>query len=181
MTATHRASTKCLLATLLIGLVASGCTGSGAPFDTTVQEIFFETQALTPGGAGQLFNQVIRFGSRGSAALPDRFELDRGVLPPGVTLIRDRVDADFDGIPDVNGAFTGHARLLGFPRQKGSYDFTIKAISTGILATTAQEGAAQPDLATTAGFTANIGEGSIAILTPTAAEGTSDPAVPAFP
>ncbi|NJN14096.1 MAG: hypothetical protein HC813_00025 [Planctomycetes bacterium] len=29
-----------------------GCTGSGAPFDTTTQSIFFETQAIVPAVPG---------------------------------------------------------------------------------------------------------------------------------
>ena len=39
----------------------------------------------------------------------------------------------------------------------------------------------QPDVATTQEFTLNIGQGSLSFITPTAAEGTADPAVPAFP
>ena len=170
------------LTPIVLSLAVAGCSGSGTPFDTTVQQIFFETQALPPGGAGQLFNEVIRFGSSGGAALPDRFELGKGVLPPGVTLIRDRADNNADGLPDVDGAFNGHARLLGFPRQRGDYSFRIKAISTGLLGSElAQTGAEQPDLSVTLDFALTIGEGSVAILSPTAAEGTSDPAVPAFP
>ncbi|MHC4135768.1 MAG: hypothetical protein ACYS0K_12370 [Planctomycetota bacterium] len=38
-----------------------------------------------------------------------------------------------------------------------------------------------PALAATAEFTITVGEGSVSILSPTAAEGTTDPAVPAFP
>ncbi len=176
------AKSVALCSVLASAVLSAGCSGSGSPFDTTVLEIFFDTQELPAGGAGQLFNEVIRFGSNGGAALPDRFELDKGVLPPGVTLIRDRADNNFDGIPDEDGAFTGHARLLGFPRQRGDYSFRIKAISTGLLnVVVAQAGAEQPDLSATADFALTIGEGSIAILSPTAAEGTSDPAVPAFP
>ena len=36
-------------------------------------------------------------------------------------------------------------------------------------------------MATTAQFTINVGEGSVTILSPTAEQGTTDPAVPAFP
>ncbi len=162
--------------------LSAGCSGSGAPFSTTVLEIFFETQELPPGGAGKLFNEVIRFGTVGAAALPDRFELDRGVLPPGISLLRDRADLDSDGLPDADGPFTGHARLLGFPRLGGDYSFRIKAISTGQLGLAlAQAGGDQPALAAVADFTLSIGEGSIAILSPTAEEGTTDPEVPAFP
>jgi hypothetical protein len=142
-----------------------------------VQSIAFQTTTIPPGDAGQLYNVVIVFTSTGGAALPDRFELIGGVLPTGVTLNRDREDLNLDGIPDEDGEFTGNARLLGVPRQDGSYSFTVKAISTGDL----NDAGGQPDLATTQPFSVNVGKGRIAILTPTAEEGTSDPAVPAFP
>ena len=100
-----------------------------------------------------------------------------GVLPVGVVLERDREDLDLDGLPDDSGAFTGHARLFGVPRERGSYSFTVKAISTGALGGSSS----QPDLAATQRFTVNVGQGTVAILTPTDVEGTSDPAVPAFP
>ncbi|MHC4670634.1 MAG: hypothetical protein ACYTFD_19830, partial [Planctomycetota bacterium] len=84
------------------------------------------------------------------------------------------------GYYDPSGQYTGYARLLGFPREQGAFAFTIKAISTGALSPLAQA-ADQPDLATEADFTITIGEGAVNILTPTAAEGTKDPAVIAFP
>jgi hypothetical protein len=157
----------------------AGC-GEGTPFDTTVQAIFFETQTVPAGGAGLLYNQQIRFMTEGGAALPDRFELASGVLPVGITLSRDREDEDLDGLPDPEGAFNGYARLLGYPREVGTYNFTIQAISTGALGGLAQD-TDQPDVAVYADFSITVGEGSIAILTPTASEGTKDPAVPAFP
>jgi hypothetical protein len=161
---------------MLVALALSGCSGH-SPVTTDVQGIAFQTQAVPPADAGRLYNVVIGFTATGGAALPDRFELIAGVLPTGVTLDRDREDLNLDGIPDEDGAFTGNARLLGVPRQRGSYSFTVKAISTGDL--TGSNG--QPDLAATQPFSVNVGEGAIAILTPTAEEGTSDPAVPAFP
>ena len=48
----------------------SGCTGNGAPFDTTTLGILFVTQTMPAAGAGQLFDVVIEFGSTGGAALP---------------------------------------------------------------------------------------------------------------
>jgi hypothetical protein len=56
----------------------------------------------------------------------------------------------------------------------------MKAISTGELAAGGPN-PGQPDLAVTQSFAVNVSEGTIAILTPTAEEGTKDPAVPAFP
>ena len=125
--------------------------------------INFETTTVPAGGAGQLYNTVIRFTSTGGAALPDQFEVDVGVLPSGVELSRDREDADFDGLPDEHGAYTGHARLLGFPREAGTYLFVIKAISTGEMAGLAQNGDL-PALAASAEFTVTIGEGSVSIV-----------------
>jgi hypothetical protein len=145
---------------------------------TDLATINFETTSVPSGGAGQLYNVVIRFTSGGGAALPDQFELDAGVLPTGVEISRDREDNDFDGLPDPDGAYTGNARLLGYPRESGSFAFTVKAISTGELAPQPGD---QPALAATADFVIAVGEGAIAILSPTAAEGTTDPAVPAFP
>ena len=158
-----------LMAALIF--VAAGC-GSGSAPDADLAAIFFETTAVPGGGAGQLYNVVILFGTEGGATLPDQFTLTEGVLPAGVTLVPDREDADFDGIPDPDGAFTGNARLLGFPREEGSFTFTVKAIATrGEL----------PALAAEQDFVINVNEGSVAILSPTALEGTTDPAVPAFP
>ncbi len=157
-------------------LTLFGC-GDSSPYSADVQSISFLTQTVPAADAGRLYNVVIAFESEGGAALPDRFELTSGVLPTGVTLERDREDANLDGLPDEDGDFTGNARLLGVPRQRGSYSFTVKAISTGELA----PNPAQPDLAVSQPFSVNVGEGAIAILTPTAEEGTVDPAVPAFP
>ncbi len=159
----------------VVFLALTGC-GDSTPFSADVQSISFLTQTVPPADAGRLYNVVIAFTAEGGAALPDRFELTSGVLPTGVTLERDREDANLDGLPDEDGDFTGSARLLGVPRERGSYSFTIKAISTGELT----PNPAQPDLATAHPFSVNVGEGSIAILTPTAEEGTVDPAVPAF-
>ncbi|HEX5032298.1 MAG TPA: hypothetical protein VFX78_12680, partial [Candidatus Eisenbacteria bacterium] len=163
-------------AAIVFALALAGC-GDSKPFTANVQSISFLTDTVPPADAGRLYNVVVRFASDGGAALPDRFELTAGVLPTGVTLERDREDNDLDGVPDEDGAYTGHARLLGVPRQPGSFSFSIKAISTGDLV--ADPG--QPDLATSQGFSVNVSEGTIAILTPTAEEGTTDPAVPAFP
>ena len=161
---------------LCFAFALAGC-GDSVPFSADVQSISFLTQAVPPADAGRLYNVVIVFTAEGGAALPDRFELTSGVLPTGVTLDRDREDLNLDGLPDADGEFTGSARLLGVPRDPGSFAFTIKAISTGELA----PNLAQPDLAVSQPFSVNVGEGTIAILTPTALEGTSDPAVPAFP
>jgi hypothetical protein len=165
-----------IAAAIVFALALSGCSDS-KPFSADVQSISFLTQAIPPADAGRLYNVVVVFGSEGGAALPDRFELTAGVLPTGVTLVRDQEDNDFDGLPDEDGVFTGNARLLGLPRQTGSYSFTIKAISTGEL----MSDAGQPDLAVTQAFSVNVSEGTIVILTPTAEEGTKDPAVPACP
>jgi len=62
-----------------------GCGEDPAPvYDLAA--INFETESVPAGGAGQLYNTVIRFTTSGGAALPDQFELDVGVLPPGVVL-----------------------------------------------------------------------------------------------
>ena len=173
-----------VVAVLFLALLVAGCTGEGAPVDTQVAEIFVETQGVPAAGAGQFYNETILFGTGGGAALPDRFELTNGVLPPGVTLINDR-GLDGSGNPDPDGSLTGYARLIGFPREQGDYDFTIKAISTGALGGLAQVGPGpgldQPDVSTSADYTLSVGEGSINFMTPTAKEGTADPAVPAFP
>jgi len=174
-------STKGWIATATVAILVSatllGCSNGNGPFQADVQSIKFETQVVPPADAGRLYNVVIMFTSTGNAALPDRFELTSGVLPAGVMLERDREDTDFDGLPNEDGAYTGYARLLGVPRERGSYSFTIKAISTGALTGSSS----QPDLAATQNFAVNVGQGTVAILTPTDAEGTSDPAVPAFP
>ena len=156
----------------LVALAACGSSG-GEP--ATLATIAFETTAVPPGGAGQLYNVVVRFAAEGGAVLPDQFSLVGGVLPPGVQLTADLEDRDGDGLADLDGAPTGHARLLGYPREVGSFTFTIKAISTG-----GEANPSQPDLSATSPFTITIGPGSVAILTPTADEGTTDPAVPAL-
>ncbi len=163
---------------ILVALIV-GC-GSGSPVDTTVASIEFATQALPAAGAGELYNSVIFFNTDGGAALPDRFDIRNGVLPPGVRLVNDRADTNGDGLPDADGALTGHARLIGFPRDIGSFSFTIQAVSTGVLAGLAQN-SGQPDLLVTQDFVINVGEGSVKILTPTSVEGTLDPALPEFP
>jgi len=155
-----------LVALVCVSMVA-GC-GSGGPFNAALLAINFETTAVPAGGAGQLYDVLIVFSAESGAALPDQFGLVEGVLPPGVRLLRET---------DANGDFTGNARLLGFPRETGSFSFTIKAISTGELASNVE----QPDLAVESDFVINVGLGSIAILSPTAAEGTIDPELPAFP
>jgi hypothetical protein len=160
----------------ILGVVLCGCNSKGEPFTADVQAINFDTVTVPAADAGRFYNVVVAFTATGGAALPDRFEVVEGVLPIGLTLERDREDANFDGLPDEDGAFTGNARVLGVPRQRGSYTFRLKAISTGALGSLTQ-----PDLATEHEFSVTVGEGSVAILTPTAEEGTSDPAVPAFP
>ncbi|HEX5135740.1 MAG TPA: hypothetical protein VFY93_02125 [Planctomycetota bacterium] len=162
-----------------LGLGLAGC-GNSSPFSANIQRIAFLTETIPPAEAGRLYNVVIAFASEGGAAPPDRFELAAGVLPTGVSLFRDQEDLDLDGVPDVDGAYTGNARLLGVPREPGSYSFTIKAISTGRLAPGGPN-PDQPDLAASHLFSVNVSEGSVAILTPTAEEGTTDPAMPAFP
>ena len=166
-------------ATVVLVFMVAGCGEDPAPvYDLAA--INFETASVPAGGAGQLYNTVIQFTTSGGAAPPDKFEIDVGVLPLGVELSRDREDSDFDGLPDEHGAYTGHARLLGYPREAGTYTFVLKAISTGELMGLAQSGDL-PALATSAEFTVTVGEGSVTILSPTAVEGTTDSAVPAFP
>jgi hypothetical protein len=166
-------------AVVLVSSLVAGC-GEDPAQVYDLAAINFETTSVPAGGAGQLYNTVVRFTTSGGAAPPDKFEIDVGVLPVGVELSRDREDADFDGLPDEDGAYTGHARLLGYPREAGTYLFVIKAISTGELGGLAQTGDL-PARAASSEFTVTIGIGSVTILSPTAAEGTTDPAVPAFP
>ncbi|MHC4224281.1 MAG: hypothetical protein ACYSUN_09855, partial [Planctomycetota bacterium] len=145
-----------------------------------VAEIYFETATVPDAGAGQFYNTTIQFGTAGGAAMPDVFEVYSGILPPGVTLMADREDEDGDGFPDLEGKLTGDARLLGFPRVTGSFDFEIRAVSTGALGgQTAQLGSDQPNLAAVQEFVLNVAQGSVAILNPQNV--TVDPAVPAFP
>ena len=111
-----------LCAALMSVSLLAGCTGEGVPVNTQVAEIFFENWTGEVGedstshstGAGIFYNAVISFGTAGGAAPPDRFELNAGVLPPGVGLINDR-GVDIQGNPDPEGALTGNARLIGFP------------------------------------------------------------------
>ncbi len=139
-------------------ILLAGCGGEPPRWPAT-PSIRFVTRALPPGDAGRPYEAIIAFETEGGAAPPDRFALAKGALPPGLAL-----DRDPEGV---------RARLLGIPREKGSFAFTIKAISPGL--------APGPDLAASQAFSLDVGEGTIAILTPTAEEGTSDPAVPAFP
>jgi len=163
-------------AAVSIALWVAGCGNGGSPFAGDVISINFETLSLPPADAGAFYNELVLLSASGGAALPDRFELDSGVLPPGLVLERDREDLDGDGLPDEHADYTGNARLVGTPREPGSFRFTLRAISTGAL------GAGdQPVLSVDQEYTMNVGEGSIAILNPTAAEGTRDPQVPAFP
>jgi len=166
-------------AAVVFMFMVAGC-GEDSAQVYDLAAIKFETTSVPAGGAGQLYNAVIQFTTSGGAAPPNRFEIDVGVLPPGVTLSRDREDNDFDGLPDEGGAYTGHARLLGYPREAGTYSFVLKAISTGELSGLAQNGDL-PALAASGEFTITVGEGAVTILSPTATEGTTDPAVPAFP
>ncbi|MHC4451984.1 MAG: hypothetical protein ACYS0E_17900, partial [Planctomycetota bacterium] len=170
------------IALVSVGLLAS-CTGESNTSNVTVDSIAFETTDVPPAGAGVLYDEVITFVAEGTAALPDRFELVSGELPEGVSLMADREDEDGDGSPDPDGALTGNARLLGFPRIARPtipYNFTIKAISTGVLNGVSRDPNAAA-LAAQQPFEIVVGEGRVAILNPTAAEGTTDPAVPAFP
>jgi len=151
-----KAGRSAVLGVALTASVAllAGC-GSGTPFSGVVPQIAFATQSIPPGGAGQLYNVPLEFITEGGAPTPDTFEVVNGTLPVGVTLVN-----------------TGSgAALVGFPRQAGTYSFTIKAIATST----------RPALATQRDFTTTIGEGRINILSPTALEGTTDVAVPAFP
>jgi len=153
-----------VIAGLLAAVAASllyGC-GSGTPFGGVVGAIEFETLAVPAGGAGQFYDAVISFRTTGGVNPPDSFEVRNGTLPPGLAL---RAETNGSGEP------TGRARLRGFPRQSGTYSFEIRATSTS----------QTPAIAVTRPFTITIGEGSIAILTPTATEGSNDVAVPAFP
>jgi len=153
----------CCSAALAIASTA-GCIGESPPV-TVAPSIRFETRSVPPGEAGLPYEAVIAFTSVGGAGLPGRFEIAAGALPPGLGLERDPA---------------GGARIGGVPREPGAYPFTIKAIATE-RADPAGALPRGPDLAVSHAFVLEIGEGTIAILTPTAEEGTSDPAVPAFP
>jgi hypothetical protein len=145
--------------------------------------IAFQTTAIPDAGAGEYYDTIIYFTTSGNAALPDTFNVLVGELPDGMSLIADREDNDGDGQPDPDGALTGNARLIGYPRVTRDgipYDFVVKAISTGKLSTTPQPPGA-PALATEQSFSIKVAEGTVNILNPTAEEGSSDPAVPAFP
>ncbi|MHC4225017.1 MAG: hypothetical protein ACYSUN_13575 [Planctomycetota bacterium] len=137
----------------------------------SMAQIFFETPDADPGGAGQLYDMLLVVRRAGGAPKPDHFELVDGVLPAGVSLLVDREDLDGDGLPDPGGEPTGDARLVGFPRETGSFQFTVRAVATqfGQAAALSADGV----------YTLNIGAGSVAILTPQTV--TVDPRVPAFP
>ena len=170
------------LGLLILGMLGA-CTGESSPSIVNLDAIAFETTEVPDAGAGELYNQVISFVTAGNAAMPDRFDLLQGSLPPGVSLVADREDNDNDGQPDAHGDLTGNARLIGFPRQERTgipYNFVIKAISTGKLATTPQPVGA-PALAAEQPFKIEVFQGTVNILNPTAEEGSNDPAVPAFP
>ena len=154
---------------ILVVLLASlwvGC-GSGSPFAADVMEIEFTTTSCPPAGAGQLYDFVLQIETRGGAADAVTFVVESGVLPPGIRLIADT---------DANGDPNGHACLLGYPREIGSFTFTVKAISTG-----GRADPKQPDVVARHTFTITVSEGKVAILSPTAEEGSVDVAVPAFP
>ena len=68
---------------LLVTLVTSGCAGEGASENRTVSSIFFQTTTVRDGGAGQLNQHTITFGTTSGAPLPDRFELDSNPLSNG--------------------------------------------------------------------------------------------------
>ncbi|MCK6460609.1 MAG: putative Ig domain-containing protein, partial [Planctomycetes bacterium] len=132
---------------------APGCANDAPPVPEA-RSIRFVTESLPPGEAGLAYEATIFFSAAGGAPPPDRFEISEGSLPQGLSLARDA------------------ARITGTPREPGSHAFTVKAIATV---------EREADLAAARAFRIEIGEGAIAILTPTAEEGTSDPAVPAFP
>jgi len=149
----------------------------------SIDAIAFETTAVPNAGAGEYYDTVIRFQTAGNAALPDTFSVLVGELPAGMSLVADREDTDGDGQPDPDGALTGNARLIGYPRVQRAgvpYNFVVKAISTGQLSTTPQP-PGTPALAAEQPFAIEVLEGSISILNPTFQEGSNDPAVPAFP
>ncbi|MEE8105796.1 MAG: hypothetical protein V3T86_09710 [Planctomycetota bacterium] len=150
------------LAVGVMGVMLSGCTGNGPATNTETAAIFFETDALPAGGTGQLYEQVLSFVATGDAPLPDRFEVENGVLPDGLRLLPET---------DASGVATGRAMVVGFPREAGDFNFFVRAVSTS----------SDPALAAVQEFDLRIGDGSVAILTPTAAEGTTDPKVLAFP
>ena len=165
----------------LVGLTA--CTGSSSPTAVNVDAIAFQTTTVPNAGAGEFYNTVIYFATAGNAAMPDTFNVLVGELPAGMSLIADREDTDGDGQPDPDGALTGNARLVGYPRVQRPglpYNFVVKAISTGQLSTTPQPPGA-PALAAEQPFQIEVFEGRINILNPTFEEGSNDPAVPAFP
>ena len=147
---------------VVVGVALAGCTGDGPATNTETAAIFFETEDLPGGGTGQRYEQTLTFISTGEAPLPDRFEIEKGVLPDGL-----RILAEMDGA----GTRTGNAQVVGFPREAGDYRFTVRAVATS----------SDPALAAVQEFDVGIDDGSVAILTPTATEGTTDPKVAAFP
>jgi hypothetical protein len=172
-------------------LIAGGCS-EGDPITNEVSSIYFQTTEVDPAGAGQFYDMELLIGSTGEADPSTnlmRFELTRGQLPPGVSLVADAIQVDNNGDPvldadgntiyDPNGVPTGNARLLGFPRNGGNFDFTVKAIHASGLSQTFSGG--NPALSAEEDYMMQVGAGAVNIITPTAAEGTSDPQVPAFP
>ncbi|MGQ0614922.1 MAG: hypothetical protein ACT4PV_14400 [Planctomycetaceae bacterium] len=111
---------------------------------------------LPEAGAGQLVKYHIMFESSSGAPLPDTFELAEGAYPLGLQVVGD----------GAGGAF-----FQGIPREAGNYFFAIRAVSTS----------ASPALAVTRLFGLRITLGRVNVITPTAEEGTTDVAVPAFP
>ena len=91
------------LAVGVMGVMLSGCTGNGPETNTETAAIFFETDALPAGGTGQLYEQVLSFVATGDAPLPDRFEVENGVLPDGLRLLPET---------DANGVATGRAMVV---------------------------------------------------------------------
>jgi len=159
----HTAYAPWAILALTAALAASAGCGSDSAPDFRVARIYFEQENPPAGGTGQAYSFVLACGAEGGATMPDHFEIEQGVLPAGVRLVPDRAD----------GELTGHARLIGYPRREGTFTFTVKAVTT--------RAHREASLAAVRTFTLTIEQGLIAFITPTAAEGTVDPAVPAFP
>ncbi|MHC4579678.1 MAG: hypothetical protein ACYTED_20050, partial [Planctomycetota bacterium] len=80
----------CTTVLAVLVLVSFGC-GKGEAFRADLAAIELGPTSVGAGGAGLLYDTVVRFDTTGGAARPDKFEVKNGVLPPGVDLVRDRV------------------------------------------------------------------------------------------
>ncbi|MFQ5845092.1 MAG: hypothetical protein ACE5JG_08900, partial [Planctomycetota bacterium] len=186
-----------VVAVLGVLFLIAGCGSSAKPAFATGEILFSSVQIITPtgtqvqpigtgmqvlpdGGAGQRLEAILVMEARGGASDADLFEVTNGALPDGVRLIPDLADNDGDGLADPGGAPTGNARLTGFPRTGlRTFAFTVRAVATQGFTNPGTTG--NPAFSASQQFEIFIDRGQIAILTPTADEGTTDPLVPAVP